>query len=248
MYRSFLLLLSTQFILVKTPLMAQSIPNDPADNKSVYQNKHASPGGTGKFYMGREIAQVMDASGAGWLERSEREEEEAAMKAIDSMRLKPGMSVADIGAGTGYYSFRMAQKMKAGRVYAVEVQPPFVEYLRNKKRQLYDSLVIVTTGSAQSPQLPANSIDLAIMVDVYHELLYPKAMLDEIRKALRPSGKLLLIEYRGEDPELAIKPLHKTTVRQLNRELAASGFTLDYRGEFLPQQHFLLYRVVGVGR
>lgn len=212
------------------------------DSTPAYQWKTASPGGTGKFYMGREIAQVMNASGAAWLERGEREEEEAAMKAIDSMRLKPGMSVADIGAGTGYYSFRMSQKMKAGHVYAVEVQPAFVEYLRNKKQQLQDSLVIVTTGSATSPQLPANSIDLAIMVDVYHELLYPKAMLDEIRKALRPSGKLLLIEYRGEDPELAIKPLHKTTVRQLNRELAASGFTLDYRGEFLPQQHYLLYK------
>ncbi|MDE3247227.1 MAG: class I SAM-dependent methyltransferase [Bacteroidota bacterium] len=225
---------------------AQQRNTDSAYTKQLYTYQKPSRDGTGKFYLRREIAQVMDASGAGWLERGEREAEEAAEKAIDSMRLKQGMSVADIGAGTGYYSFRMARIIRAGRVYAVEVQPAFIDYLRNKKAQLKDSVVVVTQGKARSPELASNSIDLAIMVDVYHELLYPKEMLDEIRKALRPSGKLLLIEYRGEDPELAIKPLHKTTVRQLNRELAASGFTLDYKGEFLPQQHFLVYRK-GVG-
>lgn len=241
--RSLLLLL--HFIPLALLLNGQQQPSEGAYSSPLYTFKKASRDGTGKFYRGREIAQVMDASGAGWLERNEREAEEAAMNAVDSMRLKPGMAVADIGAGTGYYSFRMAQTMKTGRVYAVEVQPAFVEYLRNKKRRLGDSLVMVTPGTAQSPRLPANSIDLAIMVDVYHELLYPKEMLDEIRKALKPAAKLLLIEYRGEDPALAIKPLHKTTVQQLNRELAASGFTLDYRGEFLPQQHFLLYRIAG---
>lgn len=235
------------FLLQVEAGISQPRPADSAEAKPLYSYRTPSRDGTGKFYLGREIARVMDASGAGWLERNEREAEEAAEKAIDSMRLTPGMSVADIGAGTGYYSFRMAGIIRSGRVYAVEVQPAFIDYLRNKKAQLKDSVVVVTEGKARSPELAPNSIDLAIMVDVYHELLYPKEMLDEIRKALKPGGKLLLIEYRAEDRELAIKALHKTSIKQLNRELKASGFHLYHRGEFLPQQHFLLYGKRGIG-
>jgi ubiquinone/menaquinone biosynthesis C-methylase UbiE len=149
--------------------------------------------------------------------------------------------VADIGAGTGYYSFRLAAKVPKGKVYAVEVQDEMIGYLKNKKKALKDSIVEIVKSSSLSPNLPDNSIDLAIMVDVYHELEFPKEMLQAIKMALRPGGKILLLEYRGEDPSVPIKALHKTTVAQLNRELMANGFQLNYKGDFLPIQHFLLY-------
>ena len=149
--------------------------------------------------------------------------------------------MADIGAGTGYYSFRMAAKVPQGKVYAVEVQDAFIEALEKRKREAKALNLVVVKGSSISPNLPDTSVDLALMVDVYHELEYPHEILQSIRQALTDSGKLLLIEYRGEDPAVAIKPLHKTTVAQLNKELGANGFALSYQGGFLPIQHFLMY-------
>ncbi|MEO8568830.1 MAG: class I SAM-dependent methyltransferase, partial [Ginsengibacter sp.] len=149
--------------------------------------------------------------------------------------------VADIGAGTGYYSFKIAEKVPRGKVYAVEIQDEFIRYLKNRKEELNNKNVEIIKGTIQSPGLPENSIDLAMMADVYHELEYPHEMLQSIRKSLKTGGKLLLIEYRGEDSSLSIKALHKTTVVQLNREMEANGYKLFYDGEFLPIQHFLLY-------
>ena len=221
---------------------AQQKNNEKAATKdSVYNFHKASADGTGKFYMGREIAHVMGAAGSDWLERDERQQEENTRLAIEKIPLAPNSSVADIGAGTGYYSFRLAAKVPEGKVYAVEIQDELISYLRNKKTLLKDSLVQIVKGTAFSPNLPANSVDLAIMVDVYHELAFPQEMLQAISKALRPHGKILLIEYRGEDPAVAIKALHKTTVAQLNIEMNANGFRLQYKGDFLPIQHFLLY-------
>jgi len=208
---------------------------------SAYTYLTATTDGIGKFYQGREIAHVMDATGGDWLERDTRSEEENTNQAIEKITLPANGVVADIGAGTGYYSFKLAAKVPRGKVYAVEVQDEFISYLKNKKRTLNDSVVQVIKGSSISPNLPDNSVDLAIMVDVYHELEYPQEMLRSISKALKSNGKILLIEYRGEDPAIAIKALHKTTVAQLDKELGANGFKLNYRGEFLPIQHFLLY-------
>jgi ubiquinone/menaquinone biosynthesis C-methylase UbiE len=191
--------------------------------------------------MGREIAQVMGAGGGSWLERDERQEEENTQLAIEKMQLRPNYQVADIGAGTGYYSFRMAAKLPQGKVWAVEIQDEFIRYLQERKATLQDAVVNVVKGTLTSPNLPENSLDLAIMVDVYHELTYPQEVLQAIRKSLKPGGRLLLIEYRGEDPAIAIKPIHKTTVLQLNRELEANGFRLALRDESLPIQHFLMY-------
>jgi precorrin-6B methylase 2 len=207
----------------------------------VYTYGKPSAGGTGKLYYGREIAQVMDASGATWLERSERQQEENTALAINKMNLSDSEVVADIGAGSGYYTFRMAAKVPQGKVYAIEIQDEMIRLLNEHKQKEKAANVIVVKGSNTSPNLPPHSIDLAIMVDVYHELEYPHEMLQSLRQALRDSGKLLLIEYRGEDSALAIKPLHKTTVAQLNKELGANGFIPLYQGEFLPIQHFLLY-------
>ena len=208
---------------------------------TVYSYRNASRDGIGKFYKGREISQVMGAAGSDWLEREERQQEENTRLAIEKIDLPINGSVADIGAGTGYYSFRLSAKVPQGKVYAVEIQDELITYLQNKKASLKDANVEVVKSTNKSVNLPDNSIDLAVLVDVYHELEFPAEVLQSIRKALKKNGKILLIEYRGEDPAVQIKPLHKTTVLQLNRELLANGFTLNYKGDFLPIQHFLLY-------
>jgi ubiquinone/menaquinone biosynthesis C-methylase UbiE len=208
---------------------------------SVYIYKKPSPGGTGKFYKGREIAQVMSFEGADWLERNTRQKEENTDLAISKLPLSQSSVVADIGAGTGYYTFRISPKVPRGKVYAVEIQDDAIKYLREKAKKLKQNNVIVVKGGEQSPNLPANSIDLAIMVDVYHELLYPHEMLQAIRHSLKPGGRLLLLEYRAEDPKVEIKALHKTSVAQINKEMPYNGFHLVQDGEFMPIQHFLVY-------
>src|ERR1700744_5463417 len=174
-----------------------------------YTHKTASEGGTGKVYYGREIAQVMDFGGSAWLERNSRQVEENSNLAVSKLPIDENSVVADIGAGTGYYTFKIYQRVPKGKVYAEEIQNDAVTYLKNKAGQLNAMNVIVIKGKEQSPELPENGIDLALMVDVYHELSYPHEMLQSIRKSLKPKGKLLLLEYRAEDPKVDIKPLHK---------------------------------------
>lgn len=210
--------------------------------KEVYRTKTPHPDGIGKVYLGREIAHVMSAAGGDWLERSSRQLEEDVTQAIDLMQLKPDMEVADIGAGTGYYTFRMARQVPQGRVYAVEVQPEFVEALETRRRELRAANVSVISGGPQSPNLPEATIDLAIMVDVYHELAHPAEMLQALHKSLKPDGKILLLEYRAEDPAIPIKELHKMSVQQADKEMAANGFVRAAKKDDLPIQHFLLYK------
>ena len=207
-----------------------------------YTYKPRSADGTGKFYFNREIAPVMGPDGAAWLDRKDREKEENSNLAIEKMNLSPASVVADIGAGTGYYTFKIAQKVPQGKVFAVEIQDEMIDYLNNEKKELGANNVEVIKGDARSPHLPDSSIDLAIMIDVYHELQYPKEMLHYIGKALKSNGRILIMEYRAEDPKIPILPLHKMSVQQMNKEMAANGFTLVDDGEFLPVQHFLLYK------
>jgi precorrin-6B methylase 2 len=208
---------------------------------SVYQYKSPSRDGIGKVYQGREISFVMDAAGAGWLERNNRNEEENTSLAIDKLPINSKSIIADIGAGSGYYTFKIAQKVTEGKVYAVEIQDEFIQILKQNKIQKGVKNVEIVKGSEQNPNLLVNSIDLAIMVDVYHELAYPQEMLSALAKALKADGKILLLEYRTEDPDVAIKELHKMSVKQVNKEMEANGFKLYKQEDFLPIQHFLVY-------
>lgn len=215
------------------------------NSPSPYSYKTPSYDGIGKVYMGREISFVMGFEGMYWLERISREQEESVSFAIKNLPVSESSVVADIGAGSGYYTFKIAPKVPQGKVFAVEIQDQAINYLKAKSKELGFSNVIPVMGTEKSPNLPFATVDLAIMVDVYHELEFPVEMLAAIKKSLKPGGKLLLIEYRGEDPAIAIKPLHKMTVKQAEKELEANGFKLVENGKFMKIQHFLVFEKVG---
>jgi precorrin-6B methylase 2 len=199
--------------------------------------------GIGKTYMGREIAQVMGYRGANWLERSSREREERPDLLLAALGLVPGMAVADVGAGTGYYSWQIAARVgEAGRVYAVDVQPQMIELLKDRMRQRGVRNVQPVLGTATDTGLAPGSIDLALMVDVYHELDHPREILDSVARSLRPGGRLVLVEYRAEDDRVPIKQLHKMSVAQIRREVGAQGLLWQQTLETLPWQHIVIFR------
>lgn len=190
---------------------------------------------------GRVLAPVMGVGGAAWLERLEREEEEAPAKALDALELKAGMVVADIGAGSGYYSARLARRVgPTGRVFATDIQPGMIDLLN--KRVSAERLENVTTvlGGVDDPKLPPRSLDLAIMVDVYHELQSPQVFLQRLRECFKPDGRLVLLEFRKEDPRIPILEVHKMSVAEVKQELEAEGFVLSSVIETLPWQHILV--------
>lgn len=200
------------------------------------------PDGIGKFYLGREIAQVMGHQGADWLERPERQGEEQPDKLIDQLGIKSGDVVADIGAGTGYMSRRLAKTVgRNGKVLAVDIQPEMLDLLREKMRSLGISNVVTVLGTESDPNLPTNSLDLALMVDVYHEFDYPYEMMAAICRALKPSGRVVFVEFRAEDPRVPIKPLHKMTEAQVKKEMLALPLRWLSTSETLPRQHILFF-------
>jgi ubiquinone/menaquinone biosynthesis C-methylase UbiE len=210
--------------------------------QSVYETRaQRSPDGIGKFYMGREIAYVMGYEGADWLERPDRIKEEQPDKVVAAMKLKPTDTVADVGAGTGYFSFRIHRQVPQGKVYAVDIQPEMLALIEKRKQELKADNVIAVRSTETDAKLPPNSIDVVLMVDVYHEFAYPREMMESIVKALKPDGRFVQIEYRGEDPAVPIKPLHKMTVAQARKEMAAVGLVWKETKDFLPQQHFIVY-------
>ncbi len=202
----------------------------------------ASRDGIGKFYMSREISFVMGHQGAAWLERPEREREERSDLLVDRLPLAPDDVVADIGAGTGYFSFRMAERVPDGKVLAVDIQQQMLDIIEARKARGAPANVESVLGSEQDPGLPDAGVDLALIVDAYHEFSYPREMGEAIARSLKPGGRLVLIEYRGEDPSVPIKPLHKMTEAQARKEMAAVGLEWERTEDFLPQQHFLIFR------
>ena len=221
-------------------LLFTAIPPAQADN--IYQHKaHPSADGIGKYYMGREIAQVMGHRGAGWLERPSRELEEQPSKIVTALNLKPDDIVADIGAGTGYLSFRIAPILTKGKVLAVDIQPEMLEIIElfQQEKQITNIEGILATPT--NPNLPSASIDIAVMVDAYHELEYPQEVMQGIIQALKPGGKVVLVEYRGENPFIMIKRLHKMTQKQVRKEMAAVGLAWRETKNLLPQQHLMIF-------
>jgi precorrin-6B methylase 2 len=208
-----------------------------------YGAARPSADGIGKTYMGREIAQVMGYPGADWLERGSREREERPDLLLAALALTPGMAVADVGAGTGYYSWQIAARIgQEGRVYAVDVQPQMIDLLKENMRRRGVRTVQPVLGTATDTGLAPGSIDLALMVDVYHELEHPREVLDSILRALRPGGRLALVEYRAEDDSVPIKRLHKMSVAQIRREVGAQGLLWQQTVETLPWQHIVIFR------
>ena len=201
------------------------------------------PNGIGTYYMGRQIAHVMGHEGSDWLERSGRQQEEGTDLLIKELKLKPTDVVADIGAGTGFFSFQLAKRVPKGQVLAVDIQPEMIALLQANKRKFNAPNVRPVLGNTTNPALPADSVDLVLIVDAYHEFDHPREMGRAIRRALRPgTGRLALVEYRAEDPNVPIKRIHKMSIGQARKEMAAVGLVLTDSIETLPQQHLLLFR------
>ncbi len=199
------------------------------------------PNGIGKFYMGREIAYVMGHEGADWLERPDRAESELPDEVVKNMGLKPTDVVADIGAGTGYFTFRIAPKVPKGKVFAVDIQPEMLSFIEDRKRATGIGNVVPVLGTIADVKLPAAAVDAVLLVDAYHEFSHPREMMESIVRALKPGGRVIQIEYRGEDDDVPIKRVHKMTQAQARKEMAAVGLTWKETRNFLPMQHFMVF-------
>jgi predicted methyltransferase len=214
---------------------------EPHDQRYEIRAAH-DPDGIGKFYLGREIAQIMGPGGILWLERTERETEEQPQLVIDALDIKPGQTIADLGAGSGYYSFRIAALVgPTGKVLAIDIEPTMLEVISQRAGREHVTNIATIRSSARDPNLAPHSVDLLFMVDVYHELEYPYEVLTKVREALKPGGRVALIEYRAEDPAVAIKPLHKMSERQVRREMQAAGFKHVKTVRTLPLQHLIIF-------
>ena len=225
-------LLKLPFSLVLTASLASAFLGSASD-----RNAQGPP-----RYKGRIIAPVMSASGADWLKRAEREEVEQPDRLLDALQIAPRMTVADVGAGIGYFSWRIAKRVgPEGQVLAVDVQPEMLERLGAELRKRDIKNVQPILGTPVDPNLPAQSVDLALLVDVYHEFEHPEAMVSRIRDSLKENGRMVLVEYRGEDPAVPIKPEHKMTVKQVLLEILPMGFRLQSRLDFLPWQHVFVF-------
>lgn len=196
-----------------------------------------------KEYLGREIAPYMSYQGADWLIRENREREEACSKLLKILDIKPGTNICDMGCGNGFYTLKLAEATGAkGKVYAVDIQPEMLTLLRERMKKANVENVEPVLGTIVDPRLPANSVDLMLLVDVYHEFSHPVHMLRTMRDALSPEGKLVLVEFRAEDPDVPIKPLHKMTKKQIMKELPANGYKLVDQYDKLPWQHVMFFQ------
>lgn len=226
-------LLALFVLLIAEPVWAQRSGKDTKDEP-------IPPART--RYMGRQIAQTMSFHGAPWLIRSEREAEERPSEAIEQLDLKPGMVVCDLGCGNGYYSLTMAKLVApSGKVLAVDIQPEMLHLLELRCKELGVENIEPVLGTVADPKLPPESVDMLLLVDVYHEFSHPQQMLAGIRAGLKPKGLIALLEYREEDRTVPIKPLHKMSKQQILKEYAANGFRLAKQYDGLPWQHLMFF-------
>ena len=231
------------WLLLASACLFASAAAEARDEVAVYTTVRRSADGIGKTYLGREIAGVMGWQGAAWLERSERQQEERGDLLLRELGLKPGMAVADIGAGTGYYARRMAPLVgSSGVVYATDVQPEMMKILEDGAKKAGLSNIKPVLGGLKNVNLPDASIDLAIMVDVYHELEFPSEVIDSLVRALKPGGRIAYVEYRMEDPRVPIKTLHKMSQAQIRKEAAAHALMWERTADTLPWQHVVIFR------
>jgi protein-L-isoaspartate O-methyltransferase len=236
-FRSLAVLLTAALVL---PAWAD--PEKKSEGSRYETRKDHDPDGIGKFYMGREIAQVMGHQGIGWLERPEREKEEEPAKLIELLKLKEGMVVADVGAGSGYHSFRMSEKVgPKGKVLAVDIQKEMLDAIRKKAKEKNVTNIEPVLGEENDPKLPEGKVDLILLVDVYHEFAQPYEMTQAMVKALKPGGRLVFVEFRLEDPKVPIKLVHKMTEKQVKKEMEAQPLKWVSTNEELPWQHVITF-------
>lgn len=216
-------------------------PERPAAARYTFRAFH-DPNGTGKFYMGREIAQVMGHLAAEWLDRPEREQEEQPAKLMDALKLRPGDVVADVGAGSGFFTFRLAERVGTrGKVLAVEIQPEMLAIIRERMKTRGVGNIDLVLGTIADPKLPPAGVDLIMMVDVYHEFSHPWEMTTAMARALKPGGRLVFVEYRMEDPSVPIKLVHKMSEQQVRREMSLHPLKWVETIGVLPRQHIIVF-------
>jgi len=206
-----------------------------------YKIRTGDPNGINKYYMGRQIAQVMSHYGIYWLERKEREMEENTSLLLKNLAVKPGMLIADIGAGSGYHSALLSKMVGTGKVFAVDVEPEMIGYLNERIKQEKLARIVPVLSTEQKVSLPDNTVDMMLLVDVYHEFSYPYEMALSMRAALKSGGKLVLVEFRSEDKSVPIKTIHKMSEAQAIKEFKAAGFTFDKNIDNLPWQHCMIF-------
>lgn len=233
------------FISVALLLLAPVIGVMAAEHPGYIEDPSRRTTGIGKFYMGREISLVMGHQGVDWLNRPSRIEEEMPDAVVENMNLADDEVVADIGAGSGYFSFRIAKKVPKGKVLAVDIQPEMLALIEAQKAEDGVDNVEGILGAVDDPNLPPASIDAALMVDAYHEFSHPFEMIEGIYDALRPGGRIFLLEYRGEDASVPIRPLHKMTQEQVKKEMAVFGLEWTQTLDFLPWQHMMVFTKPG---
>jgi SAM-dependent methyltransferase len=238
-----LCLLLTSQLALSGGAQADGETAEPAGASTAYEVGPASRDGIGKFYLGREISHVMGHLGAGWLERPDREGEERTDLLIENLPLEPGDVAADLGAGTGYFTLPMARRVgSSGRVLAVDIQPEMLQIIGARLDDEGLQNVDTILASPTDPRLPPATVDMLLLVDAYHEFSHPREVMEGVVRGLKPGGRLVLVEYRGEDLMVPIKPLHKMTEEQARKEMQAVGLDWVETRDFLPQQHFMVFQ------
>jgi protein-L-isoaspartate O-methyltransferase len=233
--------MSRHFVSVPLIVLLLTVPGAGEEPRYEYRKEH-DPYGIGKFYMGREIAQVMGHLGAGWLERPQREREEQPARLMAALKLKPGDVVVDLGAGSGYFTFRLAREVgEKGKVLAVEIQKEMLDIIREKMRGRKVDNIELILGTETDPKLPEGKVDLILLVDVYHEFSHPYEMTQAMVKALRPGGRVVFVEYRKEDPRVPILLVHKMTEKQVLKEMAPHPLRHVQTIGTLPRQHIIVF-------